>query len=393
MKEYLGTCVYKIKGLNTERLVNEFLKNKINILHFEKQNEYMIFKCNYYDSNKVKKLLKNYEILATEYNGICSLFHFIKKRFVLLIGIVFLLFFLAFWQTHLFNYNISGLERIDKNEFISVLNEKGYSIGVSTNKINTNELSQSLISSFSELSFVSVVVIGSSLVINVKEKEYDENLDESLIKPIVASFDGVVNSISVYQGTAMVKSGDIVRKGQVLIAPYIEVNGEVKSMRAKGEVNASIFIKGQVVFNENERAKIRSGNFVTLKSMNFYGSVFKMKQKKVPYSNYEIEKSSKIICKNMPICFRIVEERYYELIDDPVVKDFESQKEMLVKKSRYMAYENLKADFDVISEQTDIVTAGENHYITTYLKVNTNIGVYENESNIWRKKWKSRDFW
>ena len=85
MKEYLGTCVYKIKGLNTERLVNEFLKNKINILHFEKQNEYMIFKCNYYDSNKVKKLLKNYEILATEYNGICSLFHFIKKRFVLLI--------------------------------------------------------------------------------------------------------------------------------------------------------------------------------------------------------------------------------------------------------------------------------------------------------------------
>ena len=382
MKEYLGTCVYKIKGLNTERLVNEFLKNKINILHFEKQNEYMIFKCNYYDSNKVKKLLKNYEILATEYNGICSLFHFIKKRFVLLIGIVFLLFFLAFWQTHLFNYNISGLERIDKNEFISVLNEKGYSIGVSTNKINTNELSQSLISSFSELSFVSVVVIGSSLVINVKEKEYDENLDESLIKPIVASFDGVVNSISVYQGTAMVKSGDIVRKGQVLIAPYIEVNGEVKSMRAKGEVNASIFIKGQVVFNENERAKIRSGNFVTLKSMNFYGSVFKMKQKKVPYSNYEIEKSSKIICKNMPICFRIVEERYYELIDDPVVKDFESQKEMLVKKSRYMAYENLKADFDVISEQTDIVTAGENHYIITYLKVNTNIGVYENESNI-----------
>ena len=382
MKEYLGTCVYKIKGLNTERLVNEFLKNKINILHFEKQNEYMIFKCNYYDSNKVKKLLKNYEILATEYNGICSLFHFIKKRFVLLIGIVFLLFFLAFWQTHLFNYNISGLERIDKNEFISVLNEKGYSIGVSTNKINTSELSQSLISSFSELSFVSVVVIGSSLVINVKEKEYDENLDESLIKPIVASFDGVVNSISVYQGTAMVKSGDIVRKGQVLIAPYIEVNGEVKSMRAKGEVNASIFIKGQVVFNENERAKIRSGNFVTLKSMNFYGSVFKMKQKKVPYSNYEIEKSSKIICKNMPICFRIVEERYYELIDDPVVKDFESQKEMLVKKSRYMAYENLKADFDVISEQTDIVTAGENHYIITYLKVNTNIGVYENESNI-----------
>ncbi|MGN1227902.1 MAG: sporulation protein YqfD, partial [Christensenellales bacterium] len=176
--------------------------------------------------------------------------------------------------------------------------------------------------------------------------------------------------------------GDIVKKGQVLIAPYVEINGEQKSVRARGDVKASVFIKGQVVFNESGTQKVKSGKSVTVRSLQFFNTIFPCLSEKVPFNEYEIEKSCKNICKNMPICIKIIEERYYEIIEVPINKSFDDEKDLLIKKSRYLAYENLQADFDVISEQTDIVIAGENYYITTYLKVNTNIGVTDYESDI-----------
>ena len=109
---------------------------------------------------------------------------------------------------------------------------------------------------------------------------------------------------------------------------------------------------------------------------------FPTASEEIKFKEYEIEKSSKIICKNMPICFKIVEEKYYEIIETDVATNFEDEKELLIVKSRYLAYENLEASFEVESEQTDIVIAGDNYYITTYIKVNTNIGVTDYESNI-----------
>ena len=91
----------------------------------------------------------------------------------------------------------------------------------------------------------------------------------------------------------------------------------------------------------------------------------------------------------MPICFKIVDIRCYEIIKVKEEKKFEEEKALLIKQSRYLAYKNLKADFNVESEQTDIVIAGQNYYITTYVKIITDIGEYESGSkaNVSDVKW------
>lgn len=389
INQYFGTCIIKVRGLNFERLLNACIKEKIELKLIDKNGDKILIECPYIFYKKVLQLLKSYEIVGTEFRGLCNVFAFLKRRFMIIVGLVAVLFLGVLWQTHLWHYSISGLERIEKGEIEKFLSDKGYGIGASLSGLNVENLSNALLDNFNQLSFVSVMRVGTSLVLNFKEKEYDENLDENLMLPLVASFDGVVSKIVVKQGTAVVRAGDVVKKGQVLIAPYVVINGEQKKVRAKGECTAQVFVKGQVVFNENETKEIRSGKFVTMREMQFFNHTFPCNFKKVPYEKYEIEKSSKIICKNMPICFKIVDIRCYEIIKVKEQKKFEEEKALLIKQSRYLAYKNLKADFNVESEQTDIVIAGQNYYITTYVKIITDIGEYESGSkaNVSDAKW------
>lgn len=382
VKRYFGTCVINVRGLNFERLLNACIKENIELNLIDKSGDKILIECPYIFYKKVLQLLKSYQIIGTEFRGLCNAFNFIKKRFMIIVGLVVALFIGVLWQTHLWHYSISGLERVEKSEIEKFLNESGYGIGVSLSGINTNNLSNALLDNFKQLSFVSVMRVGTSLVLNFKEKEYDENLDESLMLPLVASFDGVVSKIVVNQGTAVVRAGDVVKKGQVLIAPYVFVNGKQKKVRAKGECTAQVFVKGQVVFNENETKEVRSGKFITLRKMQFFNHTFNCLNEKVPYEKYEVEKNAKIICKNMPICFKIVNIKCYEIIKVKEQKMFEEEKPILIKQSRYLAYKNLKANFNVENEQTDIVVAGQNYYITTYVKIITDIGEYENNSKV-----------
>lgn len=376
LKKLLGRCLFKIKGLNVERLMNECLKQKIKLNLLDRNKDKIIFECEYACLKQVKNLIKNYELLEIRYNGIIGIIKLFQNKIPLLVTLAVCVFVLVFWQTHLWNYSISGLNRVEQSSVVQFLKDNQCGLGTNLKKLNSEKIANALYENFSELSFVSVMNVGTSLVLNFQEKEYDENLDESKMLPVIANFDGVVSSIEVSQGTPLVKVGDIVKAGQTLIAPYVVVDGVSHKVRAKGSVWASVFIKGQVVFKENGVKKIRSGKVQTIREMELLGQKFDLKSEKLQFAEYEAVKSSKIYCNNMPLCFKIVETKYYELVDVKETKKFEDEKELLKKQSRYLAYKNLKADFNVTSEQTDIVNSGENYYITTYLKVVTEIGVY-----------------
>lgn len=209
-------------------------------------------------------------------------------------------------------------------------------------------------------------------MISVKEKEYEEALDANLVVPIVAKADGIVQSIVVTQGTPLVKVGDIVRKGDVLIAPYVVgKDGDIISMRAIGCVKAVVYAKGSVTYQDGQEKLVRSGNSMVRNSVSIFGIEFPS-HIKVDYEYYDTETITRPLQKNLLLPFMIVQEKCYELVR---VKggDFASEKDLLVKESIYKAYEMIEADFDVQSEQTDIVEVNGTYFVTTYLKVLTDI--------------------
>lgn len=77
---------------------------------------------------------------------------------------------------------------------------------------------------------------------------------------VVASRDGIVASVITVAGTPQVKAGEIVRKGQVLIAGVERIAGEeTRSVAARGQVMARVWDAASVIMDTRERQTVYTG--------------------------------------------------------------------------------------------------------------------------------------
>ena len=377
--DWLGQIKLTLKGLNVERFINYALKKGIEFRSLKRDGSEMTISVDYNKYKKTIKMAKAFEIEKVEYTGLAGVCKFFLSHIGVIVGLVLGLAMLFFSLTRVWRIDVIGLERIDKQSIIEILNEMDYNIGSSNFHIDNKQIEDRLLEEFEDISMVSVIHEGCSIIISLKEKEYEVELDPTFQVPIIAGFDGIIESIDVVQGTPLVKVGDVVSKGDILIAPFtVDSEGNMIKMRAIGDVKASVYVKGSVTYKQGQERLVRSGNVQVLKSLKLFGTEFPS-NKKVEYEYYEVEKTESNLSNNFLLPFKVIEERYYEMVKVVDNKTFEEQKDYLIKKSIYEAYENLDASFEVSEEQTDITEVEGTYFITTYLKVLTNIADYEGE--------------
>jgi len=179
------------------------------------------------------------------------------------------------------------------------------------------------------------------------------------------------------QGTALVRAGDIVKKGDILIAPYvISSDGTTNTIKAKGVVKANIWLKGSTQFCENGQKLVRSGNCFSYNLIKLFGMQMPFKVTDNEYEYFEIERTTNFVAKDIVLPMIIENVKVYEMIYIAETKKFSEVEDILVRESVYKAYEQIKDNFEIISEQTDVVEVGGVYYINTYIKVSKNIGIY-----------------
>ena len=371
--DYMGQVRLTLRGYNVERFVNYAMRQGINIINIKKIESGMILTISYSQYKMVKKSAKSFMVDRVEFEGLCKLVHYLSRHLGYVIGLVLGISLVLFSLSRVWRIEILGLERINQQTIIEILDEMQYNIGCSNRHIDNESIEDRLLKSLDGVSMVSVINNGCSIIINIKEKEYEIDLDQDLFVPLVAERDGVIESINVVQGTPMVHAGDVVKQGDILIAPFVVgADGGVTKMRALGEVKASVYVKGSAVYQQGAETLVRSGNMIIRKQLNIFG-IDLPSRIDVDYEYYEIETSEKYLTKNLLLPFRITEERCYELVKAIQEETFNERKDYLIKESIYNAYENLQSNFEVLSEQTDITKVEQMYFVTTYLKVITNI--------------------
>ena len=231
-----------VKGLNLTNLINSCVNDDITLLNLDKCNSREIeFSLSDKDLKKFRKInTSNLEVNFVSSSLKNKFIHFLIYRMGLIIGVVASFIFMFFMQNRLININIYGNTNLNQGEIV----ERIYDFGIKKfSKMNfskqdlENYLTQSL-----NLSFVSVITKGNTLIINVKEELPD--ISESYL-PITAEYNMIIKDIKVFSGTSTKKVGDIVYAGDVLVEPYEILSGD------KLEVTPCAEIKGDVFFSEN----------------------------------------------------------------------------------------------------------------------------------------------
>lgn len=206
-----------------------------------------------------------------------------RRKGLALGGAIFclLLWFLSgrFWII-----TVSGNEELPQSLLLSAAQEEGLFSGVARDSIDEKVLAAALMERFPEIGWVSV---------NTRNCQAEICLEEGVPKPedqsgetpanILAAADGQILSIDAFDGVAMVKAGDTVVEGQVLISGIREDQlGVNHAIHARGQVEARTRRSFTAEIPLEYTETVETGETLIRRSLTAFGLTFPLTLRREP---------------------------------------------------------------------------------------------------------------
>lgn len=199
-------------------------------------------------------------------------------RPVLVLGLSFLLLLSLLLPGRVLFVQVEGNCAVPTNQILEAAAKHGVCMGASGRELRSERIKNALLDDIPQLQWLGVNVRGCVAVISVRERQKPEQ-DTSLypVTSICAKVDGIIQSVTVTQGTALCKPGDGVTAGQTLISGYADLGICQQLTQAKGEVFAltarkitAVTPKEFVGRGEKRGQTEKYGLLIGKKRINFY---------------------------------------------------------------------------------------------------------------------------
>ena len=241
--------------------------------------------------------------------------------FVLLISIVFSVFWL---QGHIFFLEIEGSTTIPEGEIRQILEENGIGFWTSCEDLDMNALKNEILAEIPELGWITVNNEGPIATVVVRQREEKPAaFEKSGPANILAAKNGIIEDVTVTGGSALVKEGDVVTVGQLLISGVTNLDKTLLLTQAEGEVTARTFQRFNAVSDDSFHEKAYTGRETTKFSITFGKNTINFyKTSGISYDNYD-----KMTVRNtltlpgdysLPVCITATTFREYELVETPL---------------------------------------------------------------------------
>lgn len=167
----------------------------------------------------------------------CGLPFFLPKLFRRKAFIGGLMLAVAFWMiSSLFIWDIqtAGNYRITDDVFHTFLREQQVAVGMKKSELDIGALEKEIRRTFPEITWASARLSGTKLLIEIKENDAPIITQQTAAEKgseLVTDYDGTIVAIIVRSGVPMVKVGDAVAKGDVLVAGNVPVYNEDATVR------------------------------------------------------------------------------------------------------------------------------------------------------------------
>ena len=189
---------------------------------------------------------------------------FLKRRAVLLLGLLLAAAALTVSLLFVWQIELRGNRRLSRGEVLRALSDCGFSVGSFWPGTDTEKLKSEMQLKCPEIGWIGVNVSGSRALVLIVEREEKPLIPaEETSAELVAARSGVVRRVSVLEGQAKVAPGQVVREGETLASGRLEslANG-TRSLRARGSVMAETWRELTAVRPLTEAIKTKQGRGV-----------------------------------------------------------------------------------------------------------------------------------
>ncbi len=372
-----GYLNIELEGYYIERFINTCISKNIFLWGIKRTKSTILFaNIGAGDFKQAAKIAKKHgcRIKIKSKSGLPFIVKKYKKRKIFFILLFLVIIGIYTLSKFVWNIEITGNTKVDSNEILSALEEDGLKVGVLKSKVNTDEIINKIRYQREDIAWIGIELDGTNAIVKVVEADSKpEIIDENDYCNIIATKDAVIEKISAQNGTLMVKEGDTVKKGDVLIAGwmegkytgknYVNANGEVKAKVTYSQsekIEKKEIKREQTGKNENKYA-IKFNNFKinlykTLSKYEIYDTMYTNKKIKlfsnfylpievIKYTNYEVTETEISYGKEEAKLEgqKRAEEKLNELIEGEI-----SKKDVNI--TEYETYYDVKVTYEVIEQ-------------------------------------------
>ena len=338
LKQIRGYVKIRIEGYFTEKFINKCSKEGIVVWNVKREKSTIMYvNVCIRDFKKMKKIAKQTrcKINIVNKRGIPFLLNRYRKRKFFLILIFLIIVSLAILSQFIWNIEITGISKIDKQEIQEILEEKNLKIGGLKFNIDTQAIINEIRLKRSDISWIGIQINGTKAEVKIVEAESKPYVvNEEDYCNIVSDKTAQIVKISARTGIPRVSEGNIVSKGDILIAGWME--GKYTGTRyvhASGEIQAKVWYtkSAEVKFNQvvEEFTKAEETKY-KIKFNNFQINFFKTLSKFEKYDTIETEKQIKIFS-NFYLPINIIKITNKEKIEKKITYGIEEAKQIGVE--------------------------------------------------------------
>lgn len=380
----LGYLEIKVEGYFIEKFINNCLKSNIFLWNIKRKRT-TIMTCNIgvKDFKNIRKILKQTKcrIKIEKKKGLPFKFNKYRKRKIFALLIFIILIIIAILSNFVWNIQIEGTEKISKDELIQTLKEEGLSIGKFKPGIETREIINKVRLDRDDIAWIGIEITGTNAIVKVVEaEEKPEIVDEDEYCNIVATKDGVVTKIMAQNGTPLVKNGDLIKKGTVLIGGWLE--GKYTGTRyvhSNGQVEAKVWYTQKERVYLKETKKEDTGEAQNKYSVNINNFIINFNKRVSKFENYDtIEEAKKIkLFSNFYLPIELVKTTYKEYKVVEIAHTLEEAKTIGIERAKDKLNAQIENTNNITDEQVNIKEETNFVDVEVVYEVKENIGTKE----------------
>ena len=257
----------------------------------------------------------------------------------------------------------------------------GLNIGKFKSKIDTKEIINKIRLNRKDIAWMGIELKGTNAIVKiVKASEKPDIIAEDEYCNIVSDKDGVITKINAQNGTANVKVGDTIKKGDILINGWMEGKYTgIRYVHAKGNVEARVWYTKSKKIEYKTTEKEETGRIDTVYAMKI--NKFKINFPK-KLSNFEIydtiETENKVrIFSNFYLPISVIKtiNKEQKLVDKTY--SIEEAKELGTQELEQELMEEIKDIEKIVNKNINVKENNDSIEITVTYEVLENIGTNE----------------
>ena len=280
-------------------------------------------KLKYFDYKHLQKLADEYGVVLSKitFGGLPTIILRFKFRFGLMLGLLFATFLVIYFSSIIWDVRVEGNSSVTTKEILQILESHGITQGKKIAGIDVDKIQNQILIESDKISFIAINLAGNIANVEVRENRMPWSASSGLgFANIVAKKSGVIEEVRSYVGNVVVKSGQIVNKGDLLISGlYDSKTMGFRYTRAAGEVLAKTVEEYYVEIPLKFEKKQYTGVVNYEKYLNFFGKVFNISKK---YRNniyiydtiYSVGNFSLFDDEGLPISISTVSYYEYEIV-------------------------------------------------------------------------------